>query len=87
MARYLVTGAQGQLGQCFQAIGSEFPLHHLIFADRKQVDITSPKKIQYFYNDQPFEGIINCAAFTQVDQADSPSNDEDKIANEDGKKD
>ncbi|MEK9612627.1 MAG: dTDP-4-dehydrorhamnose reductase [Flavobacteriaceae bacterium] len=69
MARYLVTGAQGQLGQCFQAIDSEFPMHHLIFADRKQVDITKPKKIRNFFKDQPFEGIINCAAYTQVDQA------------------
>jgi len=69
MPSYLVTGANGQLGQCFRAVAQEFSNHDLIFANREEVDLTRPETLQKTYKKKPFEGIINCAAYTQVDQA------------------
>ena len=69
MPSYLVTGANGQLGQCFRAVAQEFSNHDLIFANREEVDLTRPETLQKTYKKKPFKGIINCAAYTQVDQA------------------
>ena len=69
MASYLVTGANGQLGQCFRAVAIEFPKHKLIFANQTMVDLTSPETLINFYSSNNFDGIINCAAYTKVDNA------------------
>jgi len=69
MPSFLVTGADGQLGQCFQAVAQEFPEQQLIFAQKAEADITVPKSYNSIYQKRPFDGIINCAAYTQVDKA------------------
>ena len=73
MPSFLVTGADGQLGQCFRAVEAEFPNHHLIFTNSQEVDLARPETLQYFFDTNPFSGIINCAAYTQVDQAEEES--------------
>ena len=69
MPNYLVTGKSGQLGQCFQMVANEFSDINLFFASRNEVNITRSESIANFYSKNPFEGIINCAAYTNVDQA------------------
>ena len=69
MTSYLVTGGSGQMGQCFQAVINEFSEINLFFAMRNEVDIIQSETIVNFYNKNPFEGIINCAAYTNVDKA------------------
>tara|TARA_Y200000002_G_scaffold380496_1_gene392113 strand:+ start:86 stop:949 length:864 start_codon:yes stop_codon:yes gene_type:complete len=69
MFNILVTGAEGQLGQCFQAVAKEFPKYNLFFVSKNAMDITKAKSIERVYNQHPFEGIINCAAYSKVDQA------------------
>ena len=69
MLSYLVTGGSGQLGQCFYAVAKEFPEINLFFTSRNEVDITRSETLANFYNKNPFDGIINCAAYTNVDQA------------------
>tara|TARA_B110000027_G_scaffold96817_1_gene102263 strand:+ start:2394 stop:3266 length:873 start_codon:yes stop_codon:yes gene_type:complete len=69
MPSYLVTGGSGQLGHCFKAIVNEFPEIDLYFTSRNEVDITELKTLVNFYNKNSFDGIINCAAYTAVDQA------------------
>jgi dTDP-4-dehydrorhamnose reductase len=69
MPSFLVTGADGQLGQCFQAVAQEFPEQNLIFTQKAEADITVPKSYDNIYQKRPFDGIINCAAYTQVDKA------------------
>ena len=73
MPNFLVTGADGQLGQCFRAVAAEFPNHHLIFTNREEVDLARPETLQDFFDSNPFSGIINCAAYAQVDQAEEES--------------
>ena len=79
MPSYLVTGANGQLGQCFRAVAQEFTEINLYFASKNEVDITQLDSIKSFYKKSPFDGIINCAAYTNVDQAERDQKNASKI--------
>ena len=83
MPSYLLTGAGGQLGQCFQAVAAQFPQHQLICATREEADLNRPETLEKIYAATPFEGILNCAAYTQVDKAET---EKDKVTaiNEEG---
>jgi dTDP-4-dehydrorhamnose reductase len=82
MPSFLVTGSEGQLGQCFRAIQHEFPQHQLLFASQSEVDITQLETLLNYFKKDPFEGIINCAAHTQVDQAETDADTALKINSE-----
>ena len=69
MSKILVTGAEGQLGQCFQEVAKEFPKYKLFFESKKTVDINKKESLDKAYHQDPFDGIINCAAYSNVDQA------------------
>ena len=69
MSNILVTGAEGQLGQCFKTVAKEFPIHNLLFVSKNTLDITKTESLERVYHQHPFEGIINCAAYSKVDQA------------------
>ena len=82
MSSYLVTGGSGQLGQCFQAVAKEFPEIILLFTSRNEVDITRSETLANFHSKNPFHGIINCAAYTNVDQAEKEQESALKINTE-----
>ena len=82
MPSYLVTGGSGQLGQCFQAVAKEFPEINLLFTSRNEVDITRSETLANFHSKNPFYGIINCAAYTNVDQAEKEQESALKINTE-----
>ena len=82
MPSYLVTGGSGQLGQCFHAVAKESPAINLFFTSRNEVDITRSETLVNFYSKNPFDGIINCAAFTNVDQAEKEEESAFKINTE-----
>ena len=79
MSRYLVTGAGGQLGNCFKSVASEFSQHQLFFANRSEIDLNQPSSLAAYFERQSFEGILNCAAYTQVDQAEKEREGAQKI--------
>lgn len=61
----LVTGANGQLGQCLKAILTE---EEAIFKGR-ELDITNISTLQDFVEQNSITSIINAAAYTAVDKA------------------
>ena len=69
MPSILITGAEGQLGQCFQEVAKEFQIYKLFFESKKTLDITKEKSLDKVYDQNPFDGIINCAAYSNVDKA------------------
>lgn len=69
MLRVLVTGANGQLGQCIQALANHYPALECVFVDRKDLDISNNDAVQDYFSNNNFEYCINCAAYTAVDQA------------------
>jgi len=82
MPSYLVTGGSGQLGQCFHEVAKESPEINLFFTTRSELDITRLETLVNFYSKNPFDGIINCAAYTDVDQAEKEEESALKINSE-----
>lgn len=68
MSRILITGANGQLGQCFKQIEEQFDLK-LVFASRETLDITDQEVVEQELNTHQYDYLINCAAYTAVDAA------------------
>ena len=67
MKRYLVLGAQGQLGQALKKV--KHADVELIRPDRKRSDITNFEQIRNLIVDEMPDAVINCAAYTAVDKA------------------
>ena len=68
--RILVTGSNGQLGQEFKNNLSNSN-HKIIFTDENSLDITKKKEILHYVTIYQIELIINCAAYTDVDKAET----------------
>lgn len=71
MKKILVTGANGQLGQAFYEIAPAYRDLHFIWVSKEELDITSEKDIETFFNLDSSHGVINCAAYTAVDKAEA----------------
>lgn len=67
----LITGCNGQLGNEMQLLEKENPQHKYFNTDVAQLDITNPEAIEEFVSNNAIEIIVNCAAFTAVDKAES----------------
>ncbi|MDC0088721.1 dTDP-4-dehydrorhamnose reductase [Porticoccaceae bacterium] len=67
----LVIGSTGQLGQSIQSITAGYPEYEFVFANRKQLDLSDEVSITKFFERKTFDIIINCAAHTAVDKAES----------------
>lgn len=71
----LITGANGQLGQCFRQLAAQYPQWGFIFNDFPELDITSHKAVSGFFESRTgankIRWCINCAAYTAVDKAES----------------
>lgn len=67
----LITGCNGQLGNEMQLLEKVNPQHQYFNTDVAQLDITNPEAIEEFVSDNAIDIIVNCAAFTAVDKAES----------------
>jgi len=75
----LVTGSSGQLGQSFNRIAHHYPDYVFTFANRADLDLSDVNSINSFFKQHQFDLIINCAAHTAVDKAESESELADQI--------
>ena len=67
--KVLITGSSGQLGQCIQKIEKEYPDFTFYFATSTGLDITKRESIVDLLEKESFHYIVNCAAYTNVEQA------------------
>ena len=67
----LITGAQGQLGNEFRFLAFTHPMFHFIYTDVADLDITKPTAVLNFFKKQTPQYVINCAAYTAVDKAET----------------
>ncbi|AJI54844.1 dTDP-4-dehydrorhamnose reductase [Francisella philomiragia] len=81
--KVLVTGSNGQLGSELKELVSNSKLeiqnYTFIFMDSKSLDITDHQAVERFVVEHDIEAIINCAAYTAVDKAESDIEMADKI--------
>ena len=69
--KLLVTGANGQLGRSLQKISPDYPQYEYLFTDMPEVDITDKAHVSRLVKEQGIDLIVNCAAYTAVDRAES----------------
>ncbi|MBD0831220.1 dTDP-4-dehydrorhamnose reductase [Aestuariibaculum sediminum] len=67
--KVLVTGSNGQLGQSLKALSKQYNQIEFVFTDSKVLDITNKEQVNQFFEKEVFHYCINCAAYTNVDQA------------------
>lgn len=66
----LITGANGQLGRHMRLLAPG-SAHTWLFTDVEELDITSREAVTEFVKENGINIIVNCAAYTNVDKAES----------------
>jgi len=74
----LVTGSSGQLGRSIQSIALDYPDYEFVFANRQQLNLSNETSLAKFFGYNTFDIVINCAAYTAVDNAEA----EPELANQ-----
>ena len=67
----LITGCNGQLGNEIQLLEKQYPQHKFFNTDVEELDITNQLAVFDYIGRHEIDGIINCAAYTAVDKAES----------------
>ncbi len=71
MENILITGANGQLGSELRSINEGRSQYNIYYTDVEELDITSADAVQAFVSEKQIAKIINCAAYNEVDRAES----------------
>lgn len=67
----LITGAYGQLGNEIKELSVNYPNWEFIFTDIDSLDITNENAVTGFFQKTKPGFVVNCAAYTAVDKAES----------------
>lgn len=74
----LVTGANGQLGTHIR-LSSAQSQHRYLFTDVGELDITDKATVQQYVDSHCVDVVVNCAAYTDVNRAESDKEVADKV--------
>ena len=69
--KIVVTGANGQLGWELTQLSASYPMYEFIFADRSMFDLSKPELFESLIQKWAPQAIINTAAYTAVDKAET----------------
>ena len=68
--RILVTGKNGQLGKSIhKLVTNTEQTDDFVFVGREELDLSNENNIARYFENNVFDSIINCAAYTAVDKA------------------
>lgn len=70
MRPILVTGGTGQVGTALRELGPRFGVE-IVAPGRDELDLISPASIEAAVGSRDWAAVINCAAYTAVDKAES----------------
>ena len=78
----LVTGANGQLGKSLNRLVDLNKLNQqFVFTTREDLDLSNFKNVRNFIEKKQFDVIINCAAYTFVDKAETEKEEANLLNN------
>ncbi len=78
--RALIIGKNGQLGSSiYKIIANSKQVDEFVFAGREELDLSKEDSIQNYFNNNSFDIIVNCAAYTSVDKAEKEIDLADQI--------
>jgi len=70
--KILITGKDGQLGKSLQkVVNTEKQSNNFVLVGRGELDLEHDTNIDQYFKEHQFDCIINCAAYTAVDKAES----------------
>jgi dTDP-4-dehydrorhamnose reductase len=79
MSNILVTGAKGQLGREIQSLSTQYSENRFTFVSRDELDICNENALRLLLKNKNIDTIINCAAYTAVDAAQTDKDNADKV--------
>jgi dTDP-4-dehydrorhamnose reductase len=82
MKNILVTGSNGQLGNELRNLSGHYPGFNMIFTDLPELDISDRIECESLIRKHNIDFLINCAAYTAVDKAESEPGLADKLNSE-----
>ncbi len=68
---FLVTGANGQLGQCLRDISANYPAIRFVFCGKQEMPLDDFEKVSSLLTQIKPSVVINAAAYTAVDKAET----------------
>lgn len=71
MHKLLINGLNGQLGSELKKLSTDYPEYNYTFIDKTILDMSDTTAIKNYFIEKSFDVIINCAAYTAVDKAES----------------
>jgi len=71
--KILVTGSNGQLGYELRKLASSYAQYGFVFMNKDQLNITDKTAVEKFFKEHRPAWLINCAAYTAVDKAETDS--------------
>ncbi len=77
--KVVITGAYGQLGSEIKILMEHYPTWEFLFTDVDSLDITDENAVSAFFLGQTPDFIVNCAAYTAVDKAETEIQSATKI--------
>lgn len=69
--KIIITGANGQLGNEFRELASQYPGYEFIFLSRQELQIEDAASVEQVFSAHKPDWCVNCAAYTAVDKAES----------------
>ncbi len=67
--KVLITGGNGQLGSQFRNDSGKFSEVDLTYIDIEDLDLLNKEQVDRYFEENRFDAVVNCAAFTDVDGA------------------
>jgi dTDP-4-dehydrorhamnose reductase len=75
----LVTGSNGQLGSEIKDLAVNYTNFNFFFMDLPKLDICNISQLDTFFKDKNINTVINCAAYTDVDEAEKNAEIAEKV--------
>lgn len=69
--KLVITGGNGQLGRSIRDSIIKYPNLKGVFIDVETLDLTDANAVKEYFESNPFDFVVNCAAYTAVDKAET----------------